>query len=288
MGREVRRVPLDFDWAIDEVWDGYLMPKRLLEKDCDACQNGYSPEADALHDKWYGYVPFDPSETGSTPFTVETPEVRAFAERNVGNSPDFYGTGEEAILREARRLLGLWNNMWSHHLTQEDVDALIAAGRLMDFTHTWDSERRWQPIEPSPVVTAEQVNRWSLGGLGHDSLNCGIVIKARCARDGVPHRCSACKGYATVERWSGQRAEAEAWEPTSPPEGEGWQLWCTTTEGHPMTPVFQSAEALADHCATAGVSWFGNSTASRDQWLRSFLGDGITGMVRLGPNAVIL
>ena len=147
MGREVRRVPLTFDWPIGELWDGFLMPMRLREKECDACEGGYSAEAEAMRDRWYGYEPFDPAETGSAPFTVETPEVRALAERHVSNSPDFYGTGEEAILREARRLLGLWNGMWSHHLAQEDVDALVEAGRLMDFTHTWSKEHRWQPIE---------------------------------------------------------------------------------------------------------------------------------------------
>ena len=142
MGREVKRVPLDFDWPLDELWDGFLLPKRLHERSCEACEHGYSPEAKALQNRWYGYVPFDPSETGSEPFTVEAPEVRAFAERNVSNSPEFYGRGEGAVLREARRLLGLWNGQWSHHLAQEDVDALVEAGRLMDFTYRWDPETK--------------------------------------------------------------------------------------------------------------------------------------------------
>jgi hypothetical protein len=29
MSREVRRVPLDFDWPMNEVWDGYLRPRTL-------------------------------------------------------------------------------------------------------------------------------------------------------------------------------------------------------------------------------------------------------------------
>lgn len=37
MGREIKRVPLDFDWPLDERWSGFLMPTRLHVPDCDAC-----------------------------------------------------------------------------------------------------------------------------------------------------------------------------------------------------------------------------------------------------------
>jgi hypothetical protein len=247
MSREVRRVPLDFNQPLNEVWDGYLMPDRLQGEDCPDCKNGYSPRAQYLFDLWYGYVPFDPTSTGSTPLHHDTPAVRAFAERNVNRSPDFYGTGETAIAGEAQRLATLWNQMWSHHLAQDDVDALIAARRLMDFTHTWSPETRWQKIEPPVTPTAEQVNEWSISGFGHDSINASVVVGARCEREGVDDVCPTCKGHGSVETYEGQRAEAEAWEPTGPPEGEGWQLWETVSEGSPVTPVFASADALARH-----------------------------------------
>ncbi len=35
MGRELRRVPLDFDWPIDKTWDGYLNPHYAECSDCD-------------------------------------------------------------------------------------------------------------------------------------------------------------------------------------------------------------------------------------------------------------
>lgn len=37
MSREVRRVPLAFDWPLEEVWEGYLMPDRLDEVTCQEC-----------------------------------------------------------------------------------------------------------------------------------------------------------------------------------------------------------------------------------------------------------
>lgn len=37
MGREIKRVPLDFDWPLDKTWDGYLMPRDLSVPDCGTC-----------------------------------------------------------------------------------------------------------------------------------------------------------------------------------------------------------------------------------------------------------
>lgn len=252
MGREIKRVPLDFEHALKEVWPGFLMPDTLNEQKCGTCDGtGYSSHAKLLHSRWYGYVPFDPSETGSTPYTSDTPAVRAFAERNVERSPEFYQdwmgvAGGSAVDREARRLADLFNGQWSHHLAQADVDALVEGGRLYEFTHTWVKGDGWTPKSPMPVVTAEQVNTWSIsGGFGHDSINAWVVIRAACERAGKPYECGDCDGHGSHERYEGQRAEAEAWERTGPPEGEGWQLWETVSEGSPISPVFDSAEALA-------------------------------------------
>lgn len=252
MSREVRRVPVDFDWPLNEVWSGYFMPDRFKETPCPDCKNGWSPRAQYLLDLWYGNVPFDPEDTGSERLTVHTPAVRAFAERNIASAPYFYGEGEDSVLREARRLAGLWNGAWCHHLTQADVDALVAAGRLRDFTHTWSPETRWQKIEPPVVPTAAQVNEWSLSGFGHDSINSGIAIEGRCKREGEPVTCQTCRGHGSLEKWRCQRIRAELWQPIEPPTGEGWQLWETVSEGSPITPVFATREGLVDHlCSPA-------------------------------------
>lgn len=262
MSREVRRVPLDFDWPLKTVWEGYLSPDRFDEIKCLDChESGYSPFAYNLYQRWYGNAPFHPTETGSTPFGPETPPIRAMAEHHTQNESWYYGSGELATLRECVRLAKHFNNGWLHHLAQEDVDALIEAGRLMDFTHTWTKEDRWQPIEPPPVVTAEQVNLWSLRGMGHDSINCWVAIKARCERAGEPTSCSLCDGHGSTEAYEGQRAEAEAWKRTEPPTGEGYQLWETVSEGSPVSPVFHTAEGLASWIKTHGNKFDGRDTS---------------------------
>lgn len=260
MSRQIYRVPLDFDSPLDKVWPGYLMPKHLREAACPDCKRGYSEDAEFLFDVWYGNEPFHPIMTGSTKLRHDTPAVRAFAERNVNQSPEFYwGGGEGAIAREAQRLADLWNGQWSHHLSQDDVEALIAADRLWDFTHTCRPGEGWQPIVPAPTVTAAQVNEWSLRGMGHDGLNAHAVIEARCAREGVPYTCATCGGRATLEAYPSQRAEAEAWQRTEPPAGDGWQLWSTVSEGSPMSPVFATAEELA--------GWMSDSARSKFDWV---------------------
>lgn len=110
MGRQLRRVPIDFDWPIGETWKGFINPHYGACHDCEACEgSGYSPEAKHLQDKWYGKVDFDPSEKGSEPFTINSPAIRTFAERQCERSPEFYGSGKMAILWEAQRMSSLMN-----------------------------------------------------------------------------------------------------------------------------------------------------------------------------------
>ena len=273
--RTCKRVPLDFDWPINKVWKGYVEPWEQYDfPTCVKCDGtGSSPHAQMLHDRWYGNAPFSPDETGSTSLTPETPEVRAFAERNVDNAPGYYGHGEAAIVREGERLSQMWNTQWNHHLAQEDVDALVEADRLRDLTHDFNPEAeghdRWTPH--GRPVTAEQVNAWSIGGFGHDSINCWVVTGAACERAGQPERCEICEGHgdiATAER----REERDNQGGYEPPTGPGWQMWETTSEGSPQSPVFETAEELAEWCAS-NATMFASTTMTKEEWLAGFVND---------------
>ena len=256
MGREIKRVPLTFDWSLNKTWDGFLSPDKFEPIPCEPCGGmGWSPDARRLHDIWYGNVPFQPEDNGRKPLRPDHLIVRALAERNVATAPQFYGTGERAIAWEARRLAEHWNGSWCHHLSRVDVAALLDDGRLRDFTHTWSREDRWQLRVPAVVPTPTQVNEWSLTGFGHDSSDAWTVIRARCERYGAPVLCRACDGECSFEAYPGQKAEAEAWEREEPPAGEGWQLWETVSEGSPISPVCKTAEALAEWMSSPAYSW---------------------------------
>lgn len=286
MGREVKRVALDFEWPLNEVWDGYINPHYTATK-CTACGgSGYSDEYRALENKWYGYIPFKPEETGSTPYKLDHPLVLQIAKKKIDGSPDFYiRPGEStlsALYREALRLCSLWNSQWYHHLSQADIDALIENGRLWDFTRVPRTEEQkqahaeyrknggghWMPESNGYHPTAQEVNDWSIGNLmGHDSINAWIVIKARCERDGVPYLCQTCNGKCRF--WPSPEAEKlyEEWEKEEPPAGEGWQMWETVSEGSPISPVFASPEGLARWLPDTNASAGGAQTANYGQWL---------------------
>lgn len=236
MGREVRRVPLDFDWPLEQLWEGYLMPARLRGTPCATCAgSGSSDELEWLMKVGYILAGLADDHTDAERGRPMHPWLTTLREISYGSRSQRPGP------RFAEFVDGL---------TESKVDPDRLFGRA--------------------------VYRMT-----------GALREAA----GLPDEwgwCPDCAGQGETETHPGQRGEAEAWEPTDPPEGEGWQLWSTTTEGHPMTPVFATAEALADHCAAESVSWFGREGAPRDQWLRSFVGDEMVGMVWLGPNAVIM
>lgn len=278
--RTLKRVPMDFAWPQGKTWGGYLNPFSKQSTPCDQCGGtGSSPEANRLKDQWYGYAPFRPEDRGSKPLTVHTPEVRAFAERNCSHSPGYYGTDEKAVEREALRLITMWNAQWCHHLNADDVKALLDGGRLMDFTHTprTDEQREivrkkiadggnsWLPEDNGYVPTPEEVNAWSIGGFGHDFINQWIVVGAECKRMGYPETCVKCEGEGTLWPSPEIQKQAEDWTDTEPPTGDGYQLWDTTSEVSPSSPVFATIEELCAWCATWATT-FGSSRATAEQW----------------------
>ena len=273
MGRELKRVPLDFDWPHNQAWKGFLNPHGEHSQTCRHCRgSGESEEAAKLTARWYGRAPFKPEDRGSVPFLPTDDVLRRLAARNLANAPEYYGSGEAALEREAARLCEHFNRSWSHHLNDADVAALLEDGRLMDLTHTWSREEGWQAKVPAYVPTPREVNTWSLCGFGHDSINCWAVTRAEAARLGIETACSHCRGEGSV--WTSEEGKAayEAWVREEPPTGEGYQVWETVSEGSPVSPVFETPEGLA--------SWMASNPHGTDkgttyeQWLAFIRGPG--------------
>lgn len=274
MGREIKHVLMDFSWPLGKVWVGFVNPFSGQSIDCPDCEgSGSSPEARLLHDRWYGYAPFKPEDRGSIPFTINDPPVGAFAERNVRNAPDYYGTGGQAIIQEAYRLCGLWNKSWMHHLNADDVAALVEAGRLMDFTHTW-ADGKLQKKDPPYIPTPKEVNDWSIAGFGHDSCNQWVVANTECKRLGCETQCHRCHGEGTLWPTPEIKQLHEDWESTEPPAGDGYQLWETVSEGSPISPVFATPEELADWLAIDENQKGTDKGTTRAQWLKFIQGPG--------------
>ena len=54
-----------------------------------------------------------------------------------------------------------------------------------------------------------------------------------------------------------------------PPSGEGYQLWETTTEGSPVSPVFKTIDELSEWCEEHATT-FADFKATKEEWKRMF------------------
>lgn len=249
MGRTLKRVPLDFNYPKDEIWEGYLCPYVPLP--CSQCEGkGESPEVRKLYDRWYGW---DRQEKWV--WCDETHRKR-------------------------------WNKAaWNNNLSKKDVQALLDANRLWDFTRVprnkvqaevvkrkiASGQNSWLPYHNGYTPTPQEVNQWNRDGFGHDSIDAWIVVKAKAQRLGLPLECDKCQGEGHFWPSDEVKAAYEAWQPSEPPIGEGYQLWETTSEGSPQSPVFASLDELCIWCERNATT-FADFQATAQEW-ESMLGD---------------
>lgn len=188
MGREIKRVALDFDWPRDRVWEGFTnCPGRPCPNpQCDGGQLAVGWFLQSLAYKLFqaGYD----AHTGATlhPWTRELPTSGGKCFPG-GKHPDGL----------ADLIAGL-------------------AGKTAD----------------------EAFSR-------RDGLRDYMLMEALAKHAGLDEslwRCSVCDCSGIHPE---DKEAHDAWEPTEPPAGEGWQVWETVSEGSPVSPVMKTPEALA-------------------------------------------
>ncbi|MBG0818344.1 hypothetical protein [Planomonospora sp. ID82291] len=198
MSVEVRRVPLDFDAPLGQVWQGYVAPAELRMPLCPACRYGHTAAREWL-------------ETFTHLLLMLADETTAAVRR-----------------KRARGQATTMHPYFQHLLDQpptrpgDDIEELTVglAGRPpRDGMH--DGLDRWNATKA--IITAA----------GLDPQTWGV--------------CARCSGEGRIEACPGQAAQLAAWQPVPPPEGPGWQLWSTSGDPTPTTPVFATADGLVDH-----------------------------------------
>ncbi len=244
MGREIKRVALDFAWPLGEVWDGFVNPygRPCPEKD-KTCFNGQTAAAqwlDALC-RMFGTV----------------------ADSGLGGPH----------LRER-------GTLWPHPYLVEfptapthEIPADVAKGGIVAM-HLWMRSVRKDDFVLAPTREFSEFYSGLTGDKG-DSLfgfigsNGAWKFQTKLRElAGVPEtwgECPTCKGEGMDPSAA---AAYEAWDKTEPPAGEGWQVWETVSEGSPITPVFATAEELATHLSTVGTSWKSDPPVSYEAALR--------------------
>lgn len=124
MGRELKRVPLDFDWPIGKIWDGYLPEKskkkvpawkgwKIKDSVCTECENlGYECSEDASYCLYYpenrsiweydppsgdGYQLWETTSEGSpkSPVFESLDELCAWCEENATTFASFKTSKEK-------------------------------------------------------------------------------------------------------------------------------------------------------------------------------------------------
>lgn len=208
MGREVKRVPLDFNWPVGKVWGGFLNPHYEKCPTCDG--SGTTTAYDRVNDLiWFIMISADDTRRGKChPWLQQTP---------------LYSTQGLVVSQDIIQL------------------TTALAGREPSF-------------------------------MGHDACDKWSAVKKFLKAADMPEdwgRCTHCGGDGIKPEI---REAYESWVETPVPVGDGYQLWETTSEGSPTTPVFATPEELARHCADRGVSSFGSQTESYQTWLKFIKG----------------
>ena len=220
MGRELRRVPMDFDHPIGEIWPGYLSPRWRKCPD-QHCSNGYTKAAQYV--QGLAYLIDLAGQSALDPTRPVHPWLQGI--------PVVYG----------------------EYQASPDITEWIRS-----IAPDW---------EPQPMGDNYKIAR------------------ALLEMPGLPRNwgtCDTCDGHGIHPE---DIEASEAWESTDPPTGDGYQMWETTSEGSPSTPVFLTLKELAEYCAEHCTT-FGRLTASAEGW-EQMLRDGMVSAA-LAPGVIAL
>lgn len=104
--------------------------------------------------------------------------------------------------------------------------------------------------------------------IGHDACDKWSaekkIIKAAGLDPDIWGICKFCNGDAIDPAI---KSKYEAWELFDPPTGEGYQLWDTTGDGSPISPVFAILDDLCNWCESNATTFAYNKTTAAE-WKR--------------------
>lgn len=225
MGREIKRVALDFSWPIQKVWYGYLNPYYCYNITCSSCNGaGVTASGQAL--------------------TRISQLIKIAGEDSLCRPKDF-------TPKEKAQLIDIRNNGYERYYPHP---YLCEAG-IFDVGD--DFHELTKKMSSDPYISEYSIKKSILQAFNLPE-NWG--------------QCKECNGDGSI--WDSKENEnkAEKWTRIEPPVGPGYQLWETTSEGSPLSPVFDTPENLAHWLADNNASSFGDQTATYDEWLK-FIND---------------
>lgn len=209
MGRQIRRVPLDFDWPLNKTWDGFVNPHW---RECPEVERGNCHNGEDNNGAWLTAISHLIAGVGREGAT--TPEEREALRGRGCLSPHPY--------------LTQWGQ--APHTRGRSGEAprmVVPDARMAEFV--------------AGLSGGDHVDRWSGSEVAY-GIRRKLIKAAKMPEDWGC--CLVCGGTgqdpATLPAY-------EAWKPTPPPTGEGWQLWENTSEGSPVSIVFTSEGAFENY-----------------------------------------
>lgn len=145
---------------------------------------------------------------------------------------------------------------------------LQAVGQLVSMLgQDYLNQQRGRPMHPY-LSQLQNSPRYEVGRPSEDILELVTGLCGEPTMMGFPHShrpyqklvaaagvrndwgmCPNCNGEGSNPTPEEQE-RYDAWQPTEPPTGDGWQLWQTVSEGGPVSPVFPTPEGLAHWLTT--------------------------------------
>lgn len=158
MGRTIKRVPLDFDWPLNKVWSGFLMPESVHLPECHDCKgDGYSVEARAIAETFYSH--------------------------QVG------GHNSAALA---------WNDKIGQAEVDNLVaEGRLSVLQKREPTEDNPRDWAWVQV-PRTAAEINAENRRGAGMMGHDAINRMLLVRFRCDRLGIVKECPRCQGYGDI------------------------------------------------------------------------------------------
>jgi hypothetical protein len=243
MGRQLKRVALDFDWPLNRVWKGFINPHfKPCPEDERTCFGGYTGGS-----WWMDAICQQIAMIGSQ--TAEYLQAK----------------GDVESIRQGGRVnfphpnLTEWATaprVGTPRAVSERINAKYPDGgpeRWREFKQYWDSNPdRLKPFTQDlfdviqGLAGKEDARR--MWGRAPWEIRKKLFRAAKIKMKGWGE-CPVCKGEGLDPK---MKKKYEAWKEEEPPAGSGYQVWETVSEGSPISPVFATAEALIDWLCQPG------------------------------------
>jgi len=230
MGRELRRVPLDFNWPLNKVWEGFLNPlHKPCPEDQKTCFRGQTAAAQWMDTiaRFLVTVADDALDGGRRkerggswphPYLVEMPTSPRY---DIPQSTPQEQLGP--IFAERQRNPAKYVIPPSKDLAELLSALMTKKGYPAGSFGFMDTGAAWYIQEA--IFTAAGIDPEVWG------------------------KCPVCKGEGIDPA---AKEAYDAWKETPVPEGPGWQLWETVSEGSPISPVLPTREAFVEYLVSKG------------------------------------